>query len=124
MIPGWARPFTMIEMSNPKTPHQLSELYRKSRCLITFERTGAQTEALMCGCPVVGIPNNEFNSIPMFSRFANAGVGWGADISQLEWATRTVKIFQRIYKAYAIAFPVELVSRIEEALRFFQSQDA
>jgi len=61
--------------------------------------------------------------MPSFSHFVNAGQGIGADIGQLEWATKTVEIYQRMFKAYAVNFPVELVSRIEEALNFFRDQD-
>jgi hypothetical protein len=119
MIPDWARPFTMVEMSNPRGPVELAALYQTSLGLIVFERTGAQLDALMCGCPVVGIPNQHFTELPMFGRFGNVGVGWGDGVEQLKWAKGTVEIFRRIYRAYMNAFPHELMARIEEALVFF-----
>ena len=120
MIPTWAQPCTMIEMSKPRAPADLAELYKKSRGLIVFERTGARLEALMCGCPVVGIPTEHFTRPPQYSLFGNLGFGWGADFSQLQWANSTVEIFQRMYRAYANSFPEELASCIEDALLFFE----
>jgi hypothetical protein len=123
MIPAWARPYTMIEMASPRTPEQLGALYRRSRALIVFERTGAQLEAAMCGCAVVAIPNDGFTELPMFGRFGNLGVGWGGDQAQLEWSARTLPIFQTLYRAAANVFPDELARRVEEMMDFFSAVD-
>jgi hypothetical protein len=52
MIPEWAHPYTMIDIATPRGPDELAGLYRTSRALLAFERTGATGEALMCGCAV------------------------------------------------------------------------
>jgi hypothetical protein len=124
MIPEWARPFTMIEMSSRREPTELAALYRRSKGLILFERTAAQLEALMCGCPVVAIPNDAYREPQLFGYFANTGVGWGHNIEQLEWAQRTLKTYRRLYRNYASIYPTILRARIQEALFFFGSADA
>lgn len=121
MIPEWATPYTMIEMTNPRTPHELGMLYRRSRALIVFERTGAQIEALMCGCPVVAIPHGQFRAQPLLEQFGDLGVGWGSNEKEYYRAASTVSAFQSFYKAYAASFPIELVNRMHEAIVFFQS---
>lgn len=119
MIPEWARPYTMIEMSNYKTPDELAELYRRSEAIISFERTGAVAEALLCGCPAVCVPSESFEDLPMFSRLGNFGVGWGSAYDQLEWAKRTLPVYRNIHSAYVAGIQTEVKSRIEEALAFF-----
>jgi len=84
-----------------------------------FEGTGSVLDAQMCGCPVVGIPNEQFRRNESSGHFGNAGFGWGADAAELEWAERTLEIFQRNYRAHAQAFPSELAACIQEALAFF-----
>jgi hypothetical protein len=122
-IPAWAHPYTMIEMSNPKTPAELALRYQTARALVTFERTGAMNEALLCGCPVVGIPNKWFEELPMFSLFGGLGIGWGAGADQLDWAERTTPVFQRVYQAYQETVLNLVRQRFEEALAFFAAND-
>lgn len=124
MIPDWAKPYTMIEMSNYKTPEELAELYRTSEALIVFERTGAAVEAMLCGCPVVGIPNDNFKHVPMFTRVGNLGVGWGAEYAQLEWARKSVDAYCNVHRAYTVAAQTEVELRVDEALDFFDAGDA
>jgi hypothetical protein len=45
MIPDWARPYILVSMASPRSPQELAYLYRRSRGLIVFERTGARMEA-------------------------------------------------------------------------------
>ena len=119
MIPHWAQPFTTISMSNPRMPEELAPLYQRARGLVVFEGTGSVLDAQMCGCPVVGIPNEQFRRNESSGHFGNAGFGWGTDIAELEWAERTLGIFQRNYRAHVQAFPSELAACIQEALAFF-----
>jgi hypothetical protein len=119
MVPDWARPYTLISSASPRSPQELAELYRRSRGLILFERSGARMEAAMCGCPVVAIPSESFSQIPLFHVYGNLGLGWGPEIEQLNWAQRTLGSLQSEYRAQAQAFPARLAEVIKTALKFF-----
>jgi hypothetical protein len=119
MVPDWARPYTLVSYASPRSPPELAHLYRRSRGLIVFERTGARMEAAMCGCPAVAIPSNSFSQLPMFHLYGNLGLGWGADVEQLHWAQRTLGPLQHAYRAYARSYPARLAEVVECALRFF-----
>jgi O-antigen biosynthesis protein len=119
MVPDWARPYTLVSMAAPRSPQELAHLYRRSRGLIVFERTGARMEAAMCGCPVVAIPSESFPQLPLFYLFGNLGLGWGADVDKLHWAQQTLGLLQRAYRAHARAYPARLAEVVEAALRFF-----
>jgi hypothetical protein len=119
MVPDWARPYTLVSPASPRTPHELAHLYRRSRGLIVFERTGARMEAAMCGCPVVAIPSEGFSQLPLFDLYGNLGQGWGPDVEQFHWAQRTLGALQCAYRAYARAYPARLAEVVEAALRFF-----
>jgi Flp pilus assembly protein TadD len=121
MIPDWANPYTMIEMKAFRTPQELAELYNRSEALITFERTGAMAEAMMCGCPVVAIPNPAFTEMPMFSRTGNLGFGWGSGREQLDWAAKSVTTYQNAHRAYATAAVEEVRDRIAHAVAFLKA---
>jgi len=119
MVPDWARPYTLISRASPRSPQELAKLYRRSRGLILFERSGARMEAAMCGCPVVAIPSESFSQVPLFHLYGKLGLGWGPDIEQLRHAQRTLGSLQREYRAQARAFPARLAEVIKAALGFF-----
>src|SRR5262249_25479519 len=108
MIPDWARPYILFSIASPRSPQELAHLYRRSRGLIVFERTGALMEATMCGCPTVGIPSEGFSQMPMFHLYGKVGRGWGADVEQLHWAQRTLRSLQRAYRAQVRSYPARL----------------
>lgn len=119
MIPSWASPYTMIDMKSPRLPAELSQLYRASEGLVVFERTGAQLEAAMCGCPVVAIPGFDLFDIPMRALFGNHGVGWGDDIAQLDWARLSLPLFQESYLKVASSFLDDLADCVDTMMTFF-----
>jgi hypothetical protein len=123
-IPQWARPYTLISMANPRGPQELALLYQHSRGLITFELTGAIGEAVMCGCPVVCIPNAFFTERPSHSKFANFGVGWGGSEEQLEWSRKTGHLFRNLYTVYTNHTVLEVRERCTQARAFFANQSA
>ncbi len=44
--PDWLRPHTLLSMQTPRSHAELGALYRRSRAMVTFERTSAIFEAL------------------------------------------------------------------------------
>lgn len=119
LIPAWAKPNIPISFDAPRTPGQLADLYRTSSGLITFERTAAQHEALLCHCPTVAIPNDHFREFPLFGLYGNAGIGWGASIDQLEWSKATIPTFISLYESHFRATPQLVKERFLEIAAFF-----
>ncbi len=119
MVPDWARPYILVSIASPRSPQELAKLYRRSRGLIVFERTGARMEAAMCGCPTVAIPTEGFSQFPLFQLYGKVGLGWGSDVQQLHWAQRTLRSLQRAYRAQVRAYPAHLAEMVEVALQFF-----
>jgi hypothetical protein len=119
MVPGWANPHVVIDWQKRRTPEELGDLYRTSEGLILFERTGAQLEAAMCGCPIVAVPGYGLENIPMRGLFGNDGVGWGTDLSELEWASQSIARFQSRYEAVCATFLDDLADLVGDMMSFF-----
>lgn len=73
-----------------RTPQQLAELYRKAEALYTYEPSTACFEALLCGCPVVYLPNHLLLAKPFEGYLGNDGCAWGTNPEALERAKKTV----------------------------------
>ena len=95
--PDWLRPHTLLSMQRPRSHAELGALYRRSRAMVTFERTSAIFEALFCGCPVICIANEHFNELTYQPRFRDGGLIWGWHEHELEDATRKTETFRAIY---------------------------
>lgn len=97
-FPAWLAPWTMVSMREPRTSLELAELYRRSRAMVTWERTTAIHEALMCGCPVICIGDRDFNQETYQPRFRGPWFVWGWREDRLDRAAREVKGYRRIYR--------------------------
>ena len=54
-LPKWLNPITILSKKCLRTPEELALLYKSSKALVIFERTGAGIESIYCGCPVVSV---------------------------------------------------------------------
>jgi hypothetical protein len=97
-IPKWATPYLVVSRQNQRDPETLAALYRESVALVTWERTAAVSEAIQCGCPVVVIPNPEFDHRPFLRTYHGFGVALGWNQGRLAWARRTIPIAKRLYR--------------------------
>lgn len=118
-LPHWINKTTIVSMENPIDPALLGDLYRSSEALILAERSGAHLEALASGCPVIAIPNENFQDLPSFSMFGNLGTGWGLNEDQFAWAKVSVNVFQSVYQSYECSFHVDLTERLLDIVRYF-----
>ncbi len=91
-----------------RTPEQLAELYRSAEMLYTYEHTTACFEALLCGCPVVYLPNPLTMERPVHSYLGDDGVAWGASDEAIARARATVHLVSEKYAETRKAFLEEL----------------
>ena len=87
---GPRRTYTLVSRPFASDTPGVAHLYRRSRGLIVYERTGALMEAAMCGCLVVAIPSESFSQLLLFHLNGNLGLGWVAEVEQLHRAQRTL----------------------------------
>ena len=96
-LPAWVSPYTIVSMSNPRSPAELAALYQEHVALILWERSAACSEAIQCGCPVIMIPSEKFQPQPSVRRYRGNGIVIGWDLAGLERAQQTVKAAARLY---------------------------
>jgi hypothetical protein len=99
-LPAWLTSVTEVSKKNPRSHKELAALYRRSRAVVTFERSTAILEALHCGCPVICIDAEHLREGNAYHRlFQGAGLVWGWDEGRLEAAAAETKTFRDAYGA-------------------------
>ncbi|WP_265215899.1 glycosyltransferase family protein [Herbaspirillum lusitanum] len=108
----------------PRSPEQLATLFRQSEVMYTYEASTACYEAILCGCPVVYLPNPLTLSRPMqgLSYLEGAGSAWGASDEQLRKAKETVHLAQNIYLRSKERFWLELEDFISATQQRFDQK--
>lgn len=110
--------FTEISFRVGARPREeLARLYRSAQLLYTYEPSTACYEALMCGCPVVYLPNEIMLPKPMGNYLTSAGSAWGTSAEQIEKARRTVRDIPDIYEAINQTFWRELEAFVDTTQR-------
>lgn len=110
--------FTEISFrAGRRSPEELAQLYRSSKLLYTYEASTACYEALLCGCPVVYLPNDIMLPKPMHNYLKDAGSAWGDSPAQLEHARRTLADVPVMYEALHQGFWRELETFIDVTQR-------
>lgn len=110
--------FTEISFrAGSRSPEQLARLYQSAEFLFTYEASTACYEALMCGCPVVYLPNDIMLRKPMHNYLTNAGSAWGNTPEQIDHARRTVSNIPAIYEAINQTFWRELETFVDTTQR-------
>ncbi|MCP1574903.1 glycosyltransferase involved in cell wall biosynthesis [Herbaspirillum rubrisubalbicans] len=103
-----------------RSPQELAQLYRSAKFLYTYEPSTACYEALMCGCPVVYLPNDILLSKPALGNLTSAGSAWGNTPEQIAHAQGTVHDIPAIYADLEKSFWDELsefVAHTQERVR-------
>lgn len=95
-----------------RSPEELAELYRKAELLYTYEHSTACYEALLCGCPVVYIPNDIMLPERTSEYLGPDGSAWGLDPVGIETAKKSVFLAQKKYQALEEQFWTQLASFI------------
>ena len=124
MMPDWVQPHTLISKSQPRDPLALADLYRRSRALITWERTAAIGEAMFCGCPVILVPNPTLELEPIVRRTFGFGFRVGWDERGLGHAARTVPLATALYRMRASTLSRNVHRFVREVTEYFFVRDA
>lgn len=82
---------TQITKDWPPTPKEVADLLRKSKIFYTYVATGLGEEALLCGTPVVVIPNEKYNEKTIYWGNHREGIAWGIDKVEIERAVTTLE---------------------------------
>jgi len=78
--------------SDSPTQPEIAELFRRSELFYCYENTALAIEALLCGCPVVFLPNPYFDRVIGADEHGWDGIAWGTDPSEIDRAKRTVHL--------------------------------
>jgi len=88
-----------VELSyrHPRTLAELAAIFRSAELLYSYERSALCLEAMLCGCPVVYLPNEGLTRLPGEAFFGRNGTAWGTDPAEIGRARATVG---QIYPMY------------------------
>lgn len=79
-----------LSMREPRSLEELAVIFRTAEVLYSYERSALCTEAMVCGCPVVYLPNPILTEFPAEAQHGRDGAAWGADPGEIARAKATV----------------------------------
>jgi hypothetical protein len=91
-----------------QTPEQIAEILRSVEALYVFENTALATEAVLCGCPAVFMPNQWLDKPIALEELGWDGYAWGNAPDEVERARNTVAQGQANYHRTVDEFFVQL----------------
>jgi GT2 family glycosyltransferase/glycosyltransferase involved in cell wall biosynthesis len=106
-----------------RSPQQLASLYKHAEVLYAYEPSTACFEALLCGCPVVYLPNPLLLPKPFEGYLGNDGCAWGTDPEALELAKKAVHKATENYAQRVVRFGEQLENFISITQAAVQSKD-
>ncbi|MGB0697035.1 MAG: hypothetical protein ACPGOY_15380 [Rhodospirillaceae bacterium] len=71
-------------------PPEIADLFRRSKVFYCFENTALASEAVLCGCPAVFMPNDHLDWPIALDELGWDGFAWGDSPEELDRAVRTV----------------------------------
>nr|WP_320133648.1 hypothetical protein [uncultured Holophaga sp.] len=85
------------------TPGQIADMLRRAEVFYAYENTALSTEAVLCGCPAVLIPNEHFDRWIGNKEVGKEGYAWGTSPEELEKAKQTLPAgIENYLKGYEI----------------------
>jgi predicted O-linked N-acetylglucosamine transferase (SPINDLY family) len=91
-----------------RTPQELADLYSAAEVLYTYEQSTCCYEAMLCGCPVVYIPNPVLLTAEPVCHLGRGGWAWGTDPEQLAFAKASIHQIDLTYQEVESYFWNEL----------------
>ncbi len=85
------------DLPDSLSPQEIAELLRKSEVFYAYENTALATEATLCGCPAVFLPNSHLTKRIATEESGTHGVAWGSDPKEVERAKETVHLAYQDY---------------------------
>lgn len=80
-----------------QTPAEIASLLQSAEAFYCFENTALATEAVLCGCPAVFMPNPYLDKPIALNELGWDGYAWGNDPAEVDRARRTVSLAQVNY---------------------------
>jgi tetratricopeptide (TPR) repeat protein len=122
MIPDWCKPYQVISMKTPKSHIAMSELYKQSLGLITFENTAALAEAVLCGCPVIASTFYGFKPNECLERISE--ISWNFDRAAFVKSQNSAGSFGPIYDAENKGYMLTLKVVAEKMITYFELNES
>ncbi len=112
--------YTITRGADSESPEQLRELFQKAEFFYAYENTALSLEALLCGCPVILMPNKYFVRNIGEQEYKSLGMAWGDSSAEKERAKATVTAAQENYKDIVenVAPALEKFIQVSQALAF------
>lgn len=105
----------MIEITRDEIRSQSREeikhLFQSSELFYCYEDSALAIEAMLCGCPVVFLPNKHFKECLASKELKGIGYAWGNDKHQIKHAKQTINLFRKRY--------IFLVKKTENQVKIF-----
>lgn len=76
--------------SDSQTAEQIAQIFRKSELFYCYENSALAIEAVLCGCPVVFLPNEYFDQVIAVQEHGWDGMAWGVNPQEIDRAKSTV----------------------------------
>ncbi len=97
-----------IEITRDKpdsqSPQEIADIFRRSELFYVYENTALAIEAVLCGCPVVFLPNEHLTDMIALKEIGKDGYAWGTDPQEIARAKATVaqgaQNYLKSYKQY------------------------
>ncbi len=86
----------------------LRDLLRRSKRLYLYENSALAIEAMLCGCPVVWMPNELLHTPILIDELGWAGSSWGDAPKDVKKAHKTVSEFRKSYERTFVDFQGQL----------------
>jgi hypothetical protein len=99
---------------NAQTPREIADLFHHSEVFYCYENTALATEAVLCGCPAVFLPNPYLTEIIAAKELGHEGYAWGADPAAIAAARATVAAGAANYLKSYLVFDRQLDEFIEK----------
>ena len=98
------------DVKDSPTHWQIADLFRKSEVFYCYENSSLSLEAMLCGCPVILLPNPYFTKIIAEDELSRNGMAWGDDPAEIERAKKTVHLVWDRYQQTLIEFKTNLIA--------------
>ncbi|OIN47891.1 hypothetical protein BLL37_10660 [Pseudomonas azotoformans] len=86
------------DRDDEQTPEQIRDLFQQSERFYCYENSALAIEAMLCGCPVVFLPNEHFTELIGKGEHGTEGYVWGDnDAAGFERAQNTVGLARERY---------------------------
>ncbi len=101
-----------------QTPEAIAEIFQRSEFFYAYENTALALEALLCGCPVILLPNPYFTETIAKEELGTDGIAWGTDEKEVARALATAGRMVENYARTVEAFWTQLDHFIERSQAF------